>query len=113
MLTPKENLLRVFSRRPPRWRPVTGHCDPCNQPLREGMDQKLGDRITIIAGVQVLVDGPREDRVALCAAIREMVGEGQGEQLILNVVAFPHRPPAQTRRVVNCCREIGGQPDNC
>jgi hypothetical protein len=86
---------------------------PCgNVTVAEGR-KLLGDRITIIAGVQVLVDGPLEDREAVCEAIREMVGEGQGEQLILNVVAYPHRTMAQTRRVVNCCREIGGQPDSC
>lgn len=40
-LTPRENLLRVFKGEPPEWIPVTGHCDPYNQPSKQGMDPQL------------------------------------------------------------------------
>jgi len=41
MITPRENLLRVLRHQTPEWIPVTGHCDPYNQPSREGMDPAL------------------------------------------------------------------------
>ena len=41
MTTPRENLLRVFRHERPAWIPVAGHCDPYNQPNREGMDPEL------------------------------------------------------------------------
>jgi len=40
-LTPRENMLQVLRHQPPEWVPVTGHCDPYNQPNREGMDPEL------------------------------------------------------------------------
>ncbi len=56
-VTPRENLLRIFRHQTPRWLPVTGHCDPYNQPNRQGMDPALvaalgdvgwGDEATVI-----------------------------------------------------------------
>jgi hypothetical protein len=41
MISRRENLLRVFRHERPEWIPVTGHCDPYNQPSREGMDPEL------------------------------------------------------------------------
>lgn len=41
MITPRENLLKVFRHEMPEWIPVTGHVDPYNQPNREGMGRKL------------------------------------------------------------------------
>ena len=41
MITPRENLLKVFRHETPEWMPVAGHCDPYNQPSREGMDPAL------------------------------------------------------------------------
>jgi hypothetical protein len=41
MLTRRENLLRVLRHERPAWIPVTGHCDPYNQPSQEGMDAGL------------------------------------------------------------------------
>ena len=41
MTTPRENLLKVFRHERPDWIPVTGHCDPYNQPNREGMAPEL------------------------------------------------------------------------
>jgi len=41
MITPRENLLKVFRHEKPEWIPVAGHVDPYNQPSREGMDPGL------------------------------------------------------------------------
>jgi len=41
MLTPRENLLKVFRHEMPERIPIVGHVDPYNQPSREGMDPKL------------------------------------------------------------------------
>ncbi len=41
MITPRENLLKVFRHEIPDWLPLIGHCDPYNQPSREGMDPGL------------------------------------------------------------------------
>ena len=41
MTTPRENLLNVFRHKRPEWLPVVGHCDPYNQPSREGMAPAL------------------------------------------------------------------------
>ncbi|MGB2615009.1 MAG: uroporphyrinogen decarboxylase family protein [Phycisphaerae bacterium] len=40
-MTPRENLLCVLAGRRPEWIPVTGHCDPYNQPNKMGMDAAL------------------------------------------------------------------------
>ncbi len=41
MLTPRENLLRVFRHEVPEWVPLVGHVDGYNQPSREGMEPGL------------------------------------------------------------------------
>jgi hypothetical protein len=41
MITPRENLLKVFRHETPDWLPVFGHVDPYNQPNRDGMDPAL------------------------------------------------------------------------
>lgn len=68
----------------------------------------LGDGITIIAGVQQLA-GPMDDRAAVRDGIHRMIREAQPwDHFILAVAGYPHRPPEQTRFVVDCCRELGG-----
>ena len=41
MTTRRENMLKIFRHQKPDWLPVTGHCDPYNQPSRDGMDPAL------------------------------------------------------------------------
>jgi len=41
VITPRENLLRVFRGELPEWIPVVGHADPYNQPSRRCMDPEL------------------------------------------------------------------------
>lgn len=43
MLTPRENLLTVLRHEQPEWIPITAHCDPYNQPKRDGMDPALAE----------------------------------------------------------------------
>ena len=70
----------------------------------------LGNRMTIIAGVQQLA-GPMDDRGAARASIRQTLREAApGDHFILNVAAYPNRTIEQTRFVVECCREFGGKP---
>lgn len=45
MITPRENLLRIFRHQTPEWLPVVGHCDPYNQPSREGMDPAFAEAL--------------------------------------------------------------------
>ena len=70
----------------------------------------LGDGVTIIAMAQQLV-GPMDDRAAVRADIHRMLREVEPwDHFILNVAAYPHRTMEQTQFVVECCREIGGNP---
>ncbi len=82
---------------------------PCgNVTIAEGR-AALGDRITLIAGLDLL-SGPLEDREAVRADIHRMVREaGLGDHVILSVAAYPNRTMEQTKFVVDCCRETGGQ----
>jgi hypothetical protein len=41
MISRRENLLTVLRGERPEWIPVTGHCDPYNQPSKRGMDTRL------------------------------------------------------------------------
>ena len=68
----------------------------------------LGNRITIIAGLQQLA-GPMDDRAAVQASIRQMIREAApGDHFIMNVAGYPNRTMEQTRFVVDCCRAAGG-----
>ena len=76
--------------------------------LAEGR-KVLGDRITIMAGVQQLVD-PMDNRAAVRESIGRMIGEAEPwDHFILGVAAYPNRTMEQTKFVVDCCREFGGE----
>ena len=71
----------------------------------------LGDRITIMAGVNQLA-GPMDDRAAVRTDIHQMIREaGDGDHFILGLAGYPNRSMEQTKFVVDCCREIGGSGD--
>jgi len=75
-----------------------------NVTVAEGR-RRLGNRITIIAGVMQLA-GPMNDRAAIRADIHRMIGEAEeGDHFILGVAAYPNRTMEETRFVVDCCRE--------
>lgn len=66
----------------------------------------LGNRITIMAGVQQLAE-PMDDRAATRASIHAMIHEAEPwDHFILSVAGYPHRTMEQTRFVVDCCREL-------
>lgn len=70
--------------------------------------RRLGDRITIMAGANQLA-GPMDDRPAVRAAMGQMVAEAQPwDHFIMNVSAYPNRTMEQTKFIVDCCREVGG-----
>jgi uroporphyrinogen-III decarboxylase len=72
--------------------------------------QALGDRITIMAGLQQL-EGPMDDRDAVRASIHQTIREAMPwDHFILNVAFYPHRTLEQTRYAIDCCRELGGGP---
>jgi hypothetical protein len=78
-----------------------------NVTVREGR-RALGDRITIMAGVEQLA-GPMDDRAAVRRSIHGMIREAEPwDHFILNVAAYPHRTMEETKFVVECCRELGG-----
>lgn len=80
-----------------------------NVTVAEGR-RALGNRITIMAGVQQLA-GPMRDRAAVRASIRQMVREAEpGDHFILGLTAYPNRTMEETRFVRDCCREFGGMP---
>ncbi|MGD0090411.1 MAG: uroporphyrinogen decarboxylase family protein [Planctomycetota bacterium] len=77
-----------------------------NVTVREGR-RALGDRITIIAGVEQLA-GPLDDRAAVRQSIHRMIREAEPwDHFILGVAGYPNRTMEQTKFVVECCREVG------
>jgi len=79
-----------------------------NVTVAEGR-RALGDRITIVAGVQQLA-GPMDDRAAVRESIHRMIDEARPwDHFILSLAAYPHRTIDQMRFVVDCCREAGGR----
>ncbi len=66
----------------------------------------LGDRITIIAGLGQLA-GPMDNLAAVKQSIWQMLSEAKPwDHFVLLVAAYPHRTMAETRFVVDCCREF-------
>ena len=45
MITPRENLMKIFRHETPDWIPIAGHIDPFNQPSRDGMDPELAEAL--------------------------------------------------------------------
>jgi hypothetical protein len=76
-----------------------------NVTVAEGR-RALGDRITIMAGVNQLA-GPMDDRAAVREDIHRMIRDaGAGDHFILGVAGYPNRTMEQTKFVVDCCREL-------
>ncbi|OQB37777.1 MAG: hypothetical protein BWY09_01521 [Candidatus Hydrogenedentes bacterium ADurb.Bin179] len=47
-----------------------------------------------------------DDRAAVRASVRQMIGEAEGgDHFILNLAAYPNRTMEETRFVADCCRE--------
>ncbi len=116
MVTPRENLLRVFRGEAPDWLPVTGHCDPYNQPSREGMDPDLaaalgevhwGDTATVTFSRYLGLDimdwfGMPAVRISRRNVVVEQVIDGD------TTTRTWHTPAGDLREVIRVCREPGG-----
>jgi hypothetical protein len=64
----------------------------------------LGDRITVMAGLQALA-GPMDDRTAVRAQIEDMIRQAHPwDHFVLVLAAYPNRTMGQTRFVLDCCR---------
>jgi hypothetical protein len=70
--------------------------------------QLLGDRITIMVGVNELA-GPMDNRKAVRENIHRMIRDAApGDHFILGIAGYPNRTMEQTKFVVDCCRELSG-----
>ncbi len=116
MTTPRENMLKIFRHETPAWLPVTGHCDPYNQPNREGMDPALaaalgevhwGDTSTVTFSRYLGLDimdwfGMPAMRITRRNVVAERTTEGD----VITIVW--HTPKGDLREVIQICREANG-----
>ena len=116
MTTPRENLLRVFRHEQPEWLPVTGHCDPYNQPNREGMAPELaaalgevrwGGTATVTfsraLGLDIMDWGAgRPVRITRHSVTAEQTVEGDVTTVVW------HTPAGDLRTVSRVCRDATG-----
>ena len=114
MLTPRENLQKIFRHEVPEWIPVCGHVDPYNQPAREGMDPALASALGTVRwhdlssihfsrhlGIDIMdyVGGPF--RITRRNVVVERVEEGA------DTTEIWHTPRGDLRQVVRRCRDDG------
>ena len=116
MTTPRENMLKIFRHERPDWIPVTGHCDPYNQPSREGMDPELaaalgevtwGDTSTVVfsryLGLDIM-DWFGTPAVGITR--RNVTTESRTEGDVTTTVW--HTPEGELRERVRVCRDASG-----
>ena len=114
MLTPRENMLRIFRHETPDWIPIVGHVDPYNQPNRDGMDPELAealgtvkwcDRSTITfsryLGIDIMDYANPPLRSCPKAVTTESVQDGD------DTITTWHAPKRDLREVRRRCREDG------
>lgn len=113
MPTPRENLLEVFAHRRPQWLPVTGHCDPYNQPNREGMDAALaaalgqvgwGGTATVTFSRALGLDIADWLGMPAVRVTRRNVAVEQQVEGDLTTVVW-HTPAGDLREVIRVCRD--------
>jgi hypothetical protein len=76
-----------------------------NATVAEGR-RVFGDRIAILAGLQVMAN-PIWNADEVRAGIRRMFEDARpGDRFQLHIAGFPHRTMAQNRFAVECCREF-------
>ncbi len=116
MKTPRENLLCVLRHQVPEWIPVVGHCDPYNQPNREGMDPELvselgevrwGDTSTVAFSRYLGLDimdwfGMPAARVRQRKVTVDQTVGGD------TTTRTWHTPDGDLREVIRVCREANG-----
>lgn len=115
MITPRENLFRVFRHERPAWIPLAGHCDPYNQPSREGMDPALaqalgevrwGGTATVVFSRALGLDIMDWYGLPFKTRRRRVeVTETREGDSTTRVWRTPH---GELREVIRVCREEGG-----
>lgn len=114
MLTPRENLLRIFRHERPEWIPIVGHVDPYNQPDRRGMDPALAKKLSTVKwqdestltfsrylGIDVMDYLGPPIRYLRSKVSVEYQQEGA------DTIVLWHIPKGTLREVVRRCREDG------
>jgi hypothetical protein len=114
MLTPRENILRIFGHETPDWIPICGHCDPWNQPSREGMDPELAeamgpvkwqDHSTVVFSRHLGLD--IMDFVGPPVAVTRSEVFVESTRDGADTTNTWHTPAGTLREVVRLCREDG------
>lgn len=116
MLTPRENMLRVLRGDVPEWLPVTGHCDPYNQPSRDGMDPELVEALGEVHwGGTATVTFSRWLGLDIMdwfgmPAVRLTRRNVEAEQVVDGDVTTRtwHTPAGDLREVIRVCRDASG-----
>ncbi len=116
MLTRRENLLRVLRHERPEWIPVTGHCDPYNQPSREGMDPALaaalgevrwGDTSTVVFSRDLGLDVADWFGMPAVRITRRNVAVESRTQGDVTTRVW-RTPAGDLREVIQVCRDPSG-----
>lgn len=116
MLTPRENMLRVLRGDVPEWLPVTGHCDPYNQPSHDGMDPELAEALGEVRwGGTATVTFSRWLGLDIMdwfgmPAVRITRRNVETEQVVDGDVTTRtwHTPAGYLREVIRVCRDASG-----
>jgi len=115
MTTRRENLLKILRHETPEWLPVTGHCDPYNQPSREGMDPALAvalgevqwaDTSTVTFSRYLGLDIMDWYGLPMSITRRNVVVESHSEGDITTNVW--HTPEGDLREMIQVCRDSTG-----
>jgi hypothetical protein len=116
MITPRENLLQVLRHEQPDRIPLTGHCDPYNQPNREGMDPELaavlgevhwGDTATVTFSRALGLDLMDWFGLPALRITRQNVTVEQSTEGDVTTRVW-HTPAGDLREVIRMCRDATG-----
>ena len=115
MTTRRENMLKVFRHEIPDLIPITGHCDPYNQPSREGMDPDLaaalgevhwGDTATVMFSRYLGLDIMDWYGMPMRITRRNVTIESRtADDVTTNLW---HTPKGDLRETIRVCREDNG-----
>jgi hypothetical protein len=115
MTTRRQNMLAIFRHQKPEWVPITGHCDPYNQPNRAGMDAELaralgevhwGDESTVTFSRYLGLDIMDWFGFPVRITRRNVVVESSTERDV--TTRLWHTPRGELREVSRVLREDNG-----
>jgi hypothetical protein len=114
MTTPRQNILSVFRHEAPAWIPICGHCDPWNQPSREGMAPELAEAMGTVTwrdhgtvtlsrylGLDIM------DFIGPPVAVTRREVSVESTRDGADTISTWHTPAGTLREVVRLCREDG------